>query len=397
MISRHLNFLKLLEEYGKSVFLFGPRGVGKTALINQTVDQLTQRHLIFDLLRGQSYHRYVANPGLFGDEIRAELRRSSEPLIIAIDEVQKIPALLDEVHSLIEEHKKRIAFLLTGSSARKLKRGGANLLAGRAITKYLHPFSSMETDIDLSRALQFGTLPGVYFDYGHEINSLESYVAAYLQEEVQQEALVRAIDRFSRFLDFAAQLNGEPVNFAKLGKQCGVSGKTAQDYYSILMDTMLARQLPGWAHSVKKQLLQAPRFYLFDCGVLNAINGELRTELKPSSFRYGRLFENWVVQEIFRLSDYLDLGLRLHYWRDKAGHEVDLLVSRNNTQPLLAIEIKSSPAPDLADCSGFENFAADYPNVPKWCLCTSPLAYERSGVKFLPWLEGLKELAKFFA
>jgi predicted AAA+ superfamily ATPase len=157
------------------------------------------------------------------------------------------------VHLLIESYKGAIVFLLTGSSARKLKRGGANLLAGRAITQYLHPLSASELAIDLSRALTIGTLPGIYLEQGLETATLESYVSTYLREEIQQESLVRGIDRFTRFLDFAAQINGEPVNFAKLGQQCGISGKTAADYYSILADTMLAKQLPGWSHSVKKQ------------------------------------------------------------------------------------------------------------------------------------------------
>ena len=377
------------------MFLFGARGTGKTALLKATLAQCP-RTMNIDLLAGNTFQRYAAIPGLFIEEVRKELSvSSSQPLIVAVDEVQKLPALLDEVHLLIESYKGAIVFLLTGSSARKLKRGGANLLAGRAITQYLHPLSASELAIDLSRALTIGTLPGIYLEQGLETATLESYVSTYLREEIQQESLVRGIDRFTRFLDFAAQINGEPVNFAKLGQQCGISGKTAADYYSILSDTMLAKQLPGWSHSVKKQLLQAPKFYFFDCGVLNAINGELRTELKPSSFRFGRLFENYLVQEMVRINDYHELGLRFHYWRDKNGNEVDLIVSRNVTTPLLAIEIKSHQTPKPEDCPGFALLAADYPKIPRWCFCRTERAYDLSGIQFMPWQSGLKKISTF--
>ncbi|MBI1860928.1 MAG: ATP-binding protein [Deltaproteobacteria bacterium] len=368
--------------------LFGARGTGKTALIHQTFSAL-KNTVVIDLLRGRAYQRYVSDPSLFGDEMREAVKRKREPLVVAIDEVQRVPALLDEVHSLMEEHKGQIVFLLTGSSARKLKRGEANLLAGRAVTRHLHPLSSLETPLELARALQYGTLPGVYLDADTEISTLESYVGTYLQEEIQQESIVRRVDRFTRFLDFAGQLNGEPINFAKLGAQCGVAGKTVLEYYSILEDTLLASRLNGWSHSIKKQLLQAPRFYLFDCGVLNAINGELRTELKSNGFRYGKLFENLVVQELFRANDYLDLGLKFHYWRDKDGHEVDIIVSRNLTVPLAAIEIKSSPHPTAADCSGFKSFAAEYPKVQRFCFCTTPRSFDRSQIRFMPWQDGV--------
>ncbi|MBF0443757.1 MAG: DUF4143 domain-containing protein, partial [Oligoflexales bacterium] len=361
----------------------------KTVLLKSVLSGYEQTVNI-DLLLGKAFHRYSAYPGLFVEEMRGELAKSiSKPLIVAIDEIQKLPLLLDEVHLLIEENKGRIVFLLTGSSARKLKRGGGNLLAGRAITCYLHPLSFVECEIDLARALTFGTLPGIYLETELEIPTLDSYVVTYLREEIQQESLVRGIDRFTRFLDYAAQVNGEPVNFSKLGQQCGVSGKTAAEYYSILTDTMLAKQLSGWAHSVKKQLLQAPKFYFFDCGVLNALNGELKSDLKPSSFRYRRLFENYIVQELHRINDYFELGLRFHYWRDKDGHEVDVIVSRNVKKPLAAIEIKSHTAPRPEDCPGFSWFSDDYPDVPKWCICQTERSYDISGIKFVPWQDGL--------
>ena len=390
MIPRLFKPLDLLSKK-RSILLFGARGTGKTALIRDALSGL-KNSISIDLLRGQAFQRYVGEPATLGNELRSAVKDGSGGLVVAIDEIQKVPSLLDEVHSLLEEFKGRIAFLLTGSSARKLRRGGANLLAGRAITRFLHPLCSLETELDLSRALQFGSLPGVYCDRGEEIAILESYVATYLREEVQQESLVRGIDRFARFLDFSGQLNGEPVNFSKLGAQCGIAGKTVLEYYSILEDTLLARTLSGWSHSVKRQLLQSPKHYFFDCGVLNAINGELRSDLKTTGYRFGKLFENFVIQELFRANDYLDLGLRFHYWRDKDGHEVDVIVSRNVKTPILAIEIKSGSKPTETDCSGFDYFSSEYPKIPRWCLCTTPRRYEKSKIRFLPWQEGIVAL-----
>ena len=314
-------------------------------------------------------------------------------LVVAIDEIQKLPALLDEVHALIEDHKGHLAFILSGSSARKLRRGGANLLAGRALSHYLHPLHASELDLNLAKSLRLGTLPAVYFASDDLATPmLQSYVSTYLREEIQQESLVRAIDRFGRFLEYAGQVNGEPVNFSKLSKQIGVAGKTVAEYYSILVDTLIAVQLPGWSASVKKQLVQAPKFYFFDCGVLNAINGYLQVELRQSNPLYGRLFENFVITQIHASNDYEGLGLKFYYWRDKSGKEVDLIIARNVATPLAAVEIKSSPTPDPDDCRGFDAFAEDYPNLPRICICGTPRPYSKSGILFIPWQDALKNL-----
>ena len=394
MITRSQNILKILEK-GRSTFLFGARGTGKTSLLDDSLREWPSL-LRIDLLRGEAFQRYASRPDLLGAELGSQLKQSVHPLtLVAIDEVQKLPSLLDEVHSLIERYKGRVAFVLTGSSARKLKRGGANLLAGRALTRHLHPLSSMELDLDLARALRYGTLPAIYLDtQAYEITTLEAYVSTYLREEIQAEALVRQVDRFARFLELAAQLNGEPINFTKLGRQCSVTTKTAQEYFSILVDTLVCMRLDGWAHSLKRQLLQAPKFYFFDCGVVGALTGELRSEVKPSSFRFGRLFETLLIHEMQRRSDYLDLGLRFNYWRDKDGHEVDVIVSRTSAQPLMAIEIKSSSQPSAEDLTSMALFTAEYPGVPLYCLCTTPRAFMLGTITVLPWLEGLQIVAE---
>jgi predicted AAA+ superfamily ATPase len=392
MIDRTFNPLNLLRK-SKSVLLLGPRGTGKTALIKQMVASSQDNRLkiiLIDLLQGGDFQRYLANPNLLSKELDEQVLKlkSDESIIVSIDEVQKVPSLLDEVHHLIEKYQGRIVFILSGSSARKLKRGGANLLAGRALSCQLFPLCQQELDLELTRSLQFGTLPGIYLNKNDlEIPTLESYVSTYLREEIQQESLVRGIDRFSRFLEYAAQCNGQPVNFTKLGKQLGIAGKTAAEYFSILTDTLITTEISGWSESLKKQLLQAPKFYFFDCGVLNALNGYLRIDMREGGYVYGNLFETFVINQLLSANHYQSLGLRFYYWKDREGKEVDLILARNSFEPVLAIEIKASAAPTMEDCGGFAAFATDYPQVPKICACNTPRSYTDGSLRCLPWRE----------
>lgn len=393
MTTRFLNIRELLDK-SQSFFLFGPRGTGKSSLLAESTKGMAHVMRI-DLLAVDIYRRYLENPSHIRSEIESLISKrkgpAEAPLVIILDEVQKVPALLDEVHKLIETYKKRVVFALTGSSARKLKRGGANLLAGRAWLRYLHPFSFVELDIDLNRSLQFGSLPGIYLSDSPE-EMLRSYVDTYLKEEVLQEALIRRVENFSRFLDLAGQLNGEPINFSKAARQCGVSVKTLQEYFQILEDTLLVRRISGWSSSVKKQLMQAPKFYFFDCGVLNAINGELRTEVKPSTFRYGRLFECNVVQEIVRANDYAETNYRISYWRTSKGEEVDIVLSNNATRPLWGVEIKSNAKPNADDLTSLTSFLAENTAAKGVCLCTTPRAYRVGSIDVVPWREGIRDI-----
>jgi uncharacterized protein len=335
MVNRALSLTSLLGTRN-SAFLFGPRGSGKTSLAKGFLAKRPNSREI-DLLDPDNFSRYLTTPARLGEELERDLTKSGKPLVVFIDEIQRLPELLNVVHRLYEKHKGRLQFLLTGSSARKLKRGAANLLGGRLWTLKLHPLTHREGVVDLERALQFGTLPAAYLSNDNPERMLRSYVDTYLKEEVLQEGLVRQTAGFVRFLEVAAQAHGEPVNHAKLARQCGVSLQTAQEFFSILVDTLIAFRLDGWSHSVRKQLRQAPKYYFFDCGVLNAARGELRTELKPSSYRFGKLFETWVILETIRLNDYLEADLRLHYWRTNTGMEVDLLLSRGTAAPHLAV------------------------------------------------------------
>ncbi len=390
MIRRALKLLQVLGERS-SVLLFGARGVGKTRLC-QTILATRHPQLIFDLLDGATYTRLLIEPTQFAAEIERALTQSPR-LLVFVDEVQRLPDLLNEVHRLLEGYKPRLQFLLTGSSARKLRRGGANLLAGRALTLHLHPLSSLEFEPDLSTVLLRGSLPGILFDQEHPDRALKSYVATYLREEIQQEALVRRVESFARFLDVAGQYHGEILNAASIAKTVRMSPATIAEYLQILEDTLVAWRLPGWSASPRKQMRTAPKLYLFDNGVASALRGELLIELKESTARYGKLFECWIVQEVHRWNDYLELDLRFSYWRTSGDQEVDLVVSRGLGPPLAAIEIKSKVQPDVGDCRGLMAFANDYPDVPRYIMCRAVHEYELEGsVLAIPWQGGVKLL-----
>jgi len=291
-----------------------------------------------------------------------------EVLSIFIDEIQKIPDLLDVCQLLIEEQKPRVRFLLTGSSARKLKARGANLLASRALSLRLHPFTHLELQDDavtLDELLQYGSIPAIFFAE-HKEEALRAYVDTYLKEEIQQEAIVRKLDKFFSFIDIAAQYNGEVVNFSKMARQISVADKTIGDYFQILLDTLLVIKLPGWDRSARKQIIKSPKFYFFDCGVLNAAARELRSPILKGSSRYGRLFEQFIVTEIYRLNDYFRRDYAMSFYSNGSS-ELDLVLSRGRRELPIAIEIKSNPLVHREDLSGLALFAREYPESDLYC------------------------------
>jgi predicted AAA+ superfamily ATPase len=387
MIKRELSIFNMLNSQ-ESYFIFGARGSGKSALIRQGIERL-KNVVYIDLLKEAEFLSYLQFPSSLRANIIAEFANHKN-LIVVIDEVQRIPALLNEVHSAIEEFPGRIQFILSGSSARKLKRDGANLLAGRAIVENLYPFTYRELELPLNQVLQFGSLPKPALNPKIASRFLRTYVETYLKEEIKQESLVRKLDTFVRFLDVAAQYNAEPVNFSKIATAIQSTHTSVENYFSILEDTLIAYRIDGWSQSVKKQLLQAPKFYFFDCGVLNAVRGELRTEVKLSSYRYGKLFETMVINEIIRLNKYKDLALRLNYWRTDSGKEVDLVISRGYQQPLCAIEIKSAADAASIEPSGLQSFAEDYPHVPRFCFANITRKAKTKNITYLPWKEGIE-------
>lgn len=299
---------------------------------------------------------------------------------------------MDYVHKFIEKYPQRISFILTGSSARKIKRHGANLLAGRAWEYHLFPISSIEFEFDIDTALQFGTLPKLLMRPKVTARFLKSYVNTYLREEIQQEALVRNYEGFVRFIDLAAQFNGEIINYSKIAKAAGVADKTVTDYFSILIDTLVAFRIDGWSRSVKKQLVQAPRYYFFDNGVLNALRNELKLEIRRNTFRFGKLFEFFVLQECIRLNAYYESDFRFFYWRTDSGLEVDLILSRGNFSETIAIEIKSSQAPNEDDTSHLKKFLEDNPQSKAFIFAMTEHSYDIGPIQVLPWKDGLRKI-----
>ena len=377
----------------RSILLFGPRGVGKSTLVQTYMSD--KPHLFYNLLETDTFTRLLRWPHRLRAEIQFAMRdHGDSTLCVVIDEIQKIPALLDEIHLLIETYKSALYFVLTGSSARKLRRSGSNLLAGRAWQVYLHPFTHSEWFLDVEHVLQWGSIPSVVADLGSADRTLAAYVGTYLREEIQQETQVRNLGGFTRFLEVAAQVHGEPVNFAKIGREIGVSIKTVQSYFEILVDTLIAFQLPAWHLSVRKQVQQSPKFYFFDCGVLNALRGDLRSTLQPSSYRYGKLFETFFLLECFRLNDYHETGYRFYYWRTNTGQEVDLIVHRGSMRPPLVLEIKSSVSPDKESLKGLRAFCADNTDCEPWVVAQNTRPYMIVDIPVLPWQDALTAIFK---
>jgi predicted AAA+ superfamily ATPase len=390
MVTRSFDLNRFLKT-PRSILLFGPRGVGKSTLVQAYMSD--KPHLFYNLLETDTFTRLVRRPDRLRAEIQFAMRdHGDSPFCVVIDEIQKIPALLDEIHALIERYKSALYFVLTGSSVRKLRRSWSNLLAGRAWQVYLHPFTHDEWGMDLGHVLQFGSIPSVVADMGHADRTLAAYVGTYLREEIQQETQIRNLGGFTRFLEVAAQVHGEPVNFTKIGREVGVSTKTVQSYFEILIDTLIAFQLPAWHPSVRKQVQQSPKFYFFDCGVLNALRGDLQSTLQPSSYRYGKLFETLFLLACFRLNDYRETGYRFYYWRTSTGQEVDLIVHRGSTRPPLALEIKSSVSPDKESVKGLRAFFVDNPNCERWVVGQNAIPYMIDDIPVFPWQDALRSI-----
>lgn len=379
----------------KSVLVLGPRGSGKTSHLSELVRTLPGELLSIDLLRKVSFDRYLRRPEMLSQEIEIALT-TSERLTVFIDEIQKLPFLLDEIHRLIELHKPRVTFLLTGSSARKLKRENANLLAGRALSVEFFPLGIDEIEFESSeaRALEYGTLPEVFFedDPVLRVEFLRTYVGTYLDEEINREADVRNLPAFAQFLELVAVENGLPVNYRKISRAVGIADVTVKDYYELLVDTLIAYRIPAWTHSVRGQLTKAPKFYLFDNGVANALTSEFSTELRPSTHRFGRLFENFVVTQIIQQLSKARSHLKLYHYREQGGREIDLILQKNPYAPPIAIEIKAGTAPTLDSVKQLLDFQQDYADSTCLVICRTPQPYMVHGIQFCSLREAIKLL-----
>jgi len=331
----------------KSFFLFGPRGTGKTTWVRSAFPQA----VYLDLLEAELFTDLTANPQRLGNYIPSGFTGR-----VVIDEVQRVPELLNEVHRLIETERR--SFVLTGSSARKLRRRGTNLLAGRALTYSMHPMSAAELgdDFDLERSLEHGHLPAVYSEK-NPARYLEAYVGTYLEEEIRQEGLARQLSAFARFLEAASFSQGSPLNISAVARECGVNRKTVEGYFSVIEDLMIAHRIPPFKKRAKRRIVSHPKFYFFDAGVYRTIRpmGPLDSPEEAE----GPALETLLLQELMALNDSLDLGYEIFYWRTSNGREVDFVLY--GERGLHAFEIKRTGRADRPMLGGLRAFLDDYP------------------------------------
>lgn len=383
MFKRHL----VLPRPGtETFFLWGPRQTGKSTLLRETYGQ--DRWV--DLLKADEFRRYLARPERLRQELEAEPPGPRAQIVI--DEIQKVPALLDEVHWLIEN--RGLHFALCGSSARKVKRGSANLLGGRAMRYELFGLTAGELgrEFDLDRMLNHGYLPRIY-EASRPKRMLDAYVSDYLKEEIAAEGLVRNLPIFSAFLDAAALSDGEVINFSNVARDCGVSSHTAKSHFEILVDTLLGRWLPSYRKRPKRRVVAAPKFYFADVGVVNHL--AKRGELIPGSELYGKAFESWVFHELSAYRSYRDRDWDLSYWRLVSGIEVDFILGDMQ----VAIEVKSSERITSAHLKGLRTLIDDHPGVEaRIVVCREPRARKTDdGIEILPastfvrrlWADGI--------
>ncbi len=316
----------------RSFFLLGPRGTGKTTWLRQVLPEA----LWFDLLRTSLFLELSQRPDTFRQRVEALPRGSW----VVVDEVQRVPALLHEVHALISEHGRRYRFALSGSSARKLKRLDVDLLAGRVVNRQFFPLTAAEvgTGLAVDDVLRLGLLPQIRGDRKYAIDTMDAYVSNYLREEVQQEALVRRLDSFARFLQVAALMNGQVANLSGIARDAAVARPTVQGYFDVLTDTLIGHWLPAWRRRAKVKEVASPKFYLFDPGVARALAGRSREPLE--SAERGFLLETWMLHELRAAVAFQGIGGELCYWRTPAGSEVDFVWIRGARA--VGIEVKAS-------------------------------------------------------
>lgn len=368
----------LKPQKNKSFFLFGPRGTGKTTWQKKQFPDA----LYFDLLNSEIYNDLLARP----NRLEAMIPKSwNKPVVL--DEVQRVPVLLHEVHRLIEN--RGIVFALTGSSARKLKRGEANLLAGRALTYYLHPLTAEELgkDFNLEHSLRFGHLPSTFKEQDPK-KYLESYISTYLREEVQQEGLTRNLGAFSRFLETASFSQAQLLNISAVARECAIHQKVAENYFSIIEDLLIAARVPVFTKRAKRRLAMRPKFFFFDAGIYRALRpkGPLDT---PEEID-GATLETLVFQELRAYIHYHNLDYEIYFWRTAAGQEVDFILY--GSKGIIAIEIKRSGRVTEEMLGGLKMFRKEYPVARTYFLTAGDRDGWESDIRIIPIEKFLKNI-----
>jgi uncharacterized protein len=373
MFLRHQNFAGLGRE---SAFLWGARQTGKTTLLKQQFPDA----LYIDLLLSDVYMRFRTNPGLLREIVAGTAANS----LIIIDEIQRIPELLNEIHWLLTKGQGR--FIMSGSSPRKIIREGYNLLGGRALRYELYPLVFPEIDqFDLLRALNNGMIPRHYLSQNPK-KLLSAYLGSYLVDEIAAEAKIRNIATFSQFLEKAAFSNGEMVNYSNIAADCGVSSPTIKEYFHILQDTLIGRFLPAYQKNAKRRVITSPKFYLFDIGIANYLLK--RESIEPGSETFGKAFEHFIYQELYAHSRYTDLNYDMHFWRTTSGIEIDFVLGR----AAVAIEVKSTSNAQRRHTRGLEQFGAEFSAKKLLLVTNDPWPRKIGEVQVMPWKAFLEDL-----
>ncbi len=355
---------------GKSFFLFGPRGTGKTTWLRRQFPNA----LYLDLLEAELFNDLTANPQSLENFIAPGFKNW-----IILDEVQRIPSLLNEVHRLIEN--KKLKFILTGSSARKLRQKGVNLLAGRALTYYLYPLTAFELkkDFSVQKALKFGQLPAIFSEPDKK-KYLESYVMTYLEQEIQQEGITRNLGAFARFLETASFSQGQVLNVSEVARDCSVNRKVVESYFSALYDLRLAYSLRIFTKKAKRRLIGHSKFYFFDVGIYQTIRP--RGPLEWPQEKDGVALESLVLQELKAVNDYLHYGYELFFWRTSSQIEVDFVLY--GPRGIKAIEVKSAQKIQSKDLRGLRAFLNDYPEAKGYILYGGKRIMWKNGIECIP-------------
>ncbi len=380
MINQFKRSLAINLPVNQSAFLWGPRKTGKTTLLRSQFPQ----SIFIDFLRTDLFLEYTKSPFLLRERLLAKGEQAAKYPVI-IDEVQKVPQVLDEVHWLIENQG--INFILCGSSARKLKRGQANLLGGRAWRFELFPLISKEIEnLDLLRALNHGLIP-VHYQQNNYQRSLRGYVQDYLKEEVLQEGLTRNIPAFSRFFEAMGYAHGSLINYTNIARECGVSSKTVKEYYQILVDTLLGSFVLPFKKRQERQIIsKAPKFYLFDTGVAGSI--VRRTIAKEKGEMFGNAFEHFIYLEMLAHSSYHEINYEINFWRTKSGQEVDFVLGRGE----VAVEVKGSEMLDKRALRPMKSFIELYAPRQAIVVCNETEERLHKGIQIMPWRIFLQKL-----
>jgi len=372
----YIRRLSLEDENNDSVLLWGARQVGKTTLL----EQLFPNARYYDLLQASLFERLLRQPSLLSQE----LDYLQEGDLVIIDEVQKVPHLLDEIHSLI--HRKKIRFILSGSSPRKLKRSKANLLGGRALKKILFPLVSAEIpEFDLIKAVNNGMIPRHYM-VNNPWERFRAYIGVYLNEEIREEALSRNLKSFARFMEIAAISNGEMIVYKNIAQDCGIDYRTVKEYFEILIDTLTGYFIPGFTKTLKRRAIQSHKFYFFDVGIVNYLLN--RKNLLPGSESFGRSFEHVIIQELVAYLGYTQSNEKLTYWRTSSGYKVDAIIGDGR----LAIEIKSVDEVKSRHLKGLKGFLEDFPKARVIVVSLDKYPRILNGVETIPAMQFLKLL-----